>query len=154
MTPIDRTIRMLAAFALALLSLASVSVNAQSTSSSTRVMVGLLETPLSDHARALLVRTAGGTQMDLILLSPGPDADISLGGALSLLQRLRRTEPVARRTSKITIQGSTAPLVQTRAVRSSLSRKLARRDAGVARDLGSYGRALVFMLPNANVRRD
>ena len=120
-----------------------------------RVLVALTQEGLPEGTSALLVRTAGATQPDLIVIPDDANAAASLGGALALLQQQRQREKIATHSTRMSIRGAVAP----RRGRSELLQRLgarirAARQKSVRRSIAGIGQVEVFSLPSARLRGD
>jgi hypothetical protein len=79
-------------FAVAALSAPVVAAGAQG-GGDAPFLLGVATRALPDGERAVIVRTANGAQMDLILLAPDANAQHTLLGAVALLRDLRTRNP-------------------------------------------------------------
>jgi hypothetical protein len=129
---------------------APVSLTAQA--STVQVLLAVMNTPLANGAKAVLIRSARATQADLIVVSPAPDAALALGSALATLQKLRVTEPTASRTQSIVFQGALEGKRRNPAYRIALEASVRRATQGTVRQIGNFGLGSVVVLQSAKIR--
>lgn len=127
-------------------------VGAQSRGAGGPVLVALLDQPLPQNARALVVRHPRDSQLDLVVLSPGGDVPAALGGALLLVRKLRAAAPVATRKQVLTVSALVAPSTNDERVKGNLKAFARRLESAERRDLATLGRARVIQLPTASAR--
>ncbi len=138
---------------LAIVTLPSVGARAQGASfNQRRVLLALTENQLPQGAQAVVVRTAGGSQDDLIIVSDGAGAADRLAAALVVLQKLRRKEPIALHSGKLVLQHSVMPTRDQGTIQSLQNRKIERARGGVRREIPGYGRARVIALKASSLR--
>jgi len=117
---------------------------AQSPTEQATLLLAVSHTELPQGVRALVVRTANGTQQDLIVLAPNANAGHTLPGSFALLRRLRSDEPIARASQVHYVIHSEAQQPLSPRARATLAAQLSRARSGERREIAGIGEVSVI----------
>lgn len=141
-----RNLFITAALAVAALSAPVATVGAQGNSDHAPFLLGVATQPLPDGERAVIVRTANGAQMDLIVLAPDANADHTLLGAVALLRDLRAKNPKPTTTDVASMPFAEARIQISAERRGRLDAALRQAKNGEGRKLSQFGEVRVVVI--------
>lgn len=108
------------------------------------LLLAVSHTELPQGVRALVVRTANGTQQDLIVLAPNANAGHTLPGSFALLRRLRIDEPIAHSSQVHYVIHSEGQQPLSPRAKAKFAAQLARARGGERRDIPGIGQVSVI----------
>jgi hypothetical protein len=102
--------------------------------------------------RAVVIRTAHGAQMDLIVLAPDANAQHTLIGAITVLKQMREKSPTTPTTDVASISYSEAVVDIPAERRGRLEAALRQAKQGEGRKLAEFGDVHVVVVNPRNVQ--
>ena len=145
-----RNLFITASLVMAALSAPVAAAAAQGNGDSRPFLLAVASQQLPRGERAVIVRTANGAQMDLIILAPDANAHHTLIGAVTLLRDLRAKTPTPSTTDVASIQFAEAVAEIPPARRGRLEAALRQAKNGEARKLPEFGELHVVVInPNS-----
>jgi hypothetical protein len=141
-----RNLTLTASLVLAALSAPGAALRAQGNAEPAPFLLAIAGQQLPRGERAVIIRTANGTQMDLIVLAPDAKAHHTLVGAVALLRDLRAKEPRPTTTDVVSMPYAEAIVDIPAAQRGRLEAALRQARQGEGRKLGEFGDVHVVVI--------
>lgn len=135
-----------ASLIVAALSAPLAAVGAQASAESQPFLLAVAREQLPRGERAVIVRTANGAQMDLIVLAPDANSQHTLLGAVAQLRELRRKNPTESTTVVASIQYAEAVVDAPAERRGRLEAALRQAREGEGRKLAEFGDVRVIVV--------
>ena len=140
-----RNLTITASLVIAALSAPVTEVRAQANVES-QFLLAVASHALPGGERAVIIRTAKGAQMDLIVLAPDANARHTLIGAVALLRTMREKNPTTATTDIASIQYSEAVVDIPAERRGRLETALRQARQGEGRKLAEFGDVHVVVI--------
>lgn len=141
-----RNLTLRASLILAALSAPAASLGAQGNAEPAPFLLAIASQQLPRGERGVIVRTANGAQMDLIVLAPDANAHHTLVGAVALLRDLRAKEPRPTTTDVVSISYAEAVVDVPATQRGRLEAALRQARQGEGRKLDEFGDVHVVVI--------
>jgi len=147
-----RDITITASLVIAALSAPVAIAGAQSNANAAPFLLAIASQPLPRGERGVIVRTANGAQMDLIVLAPDANAHHTLIGAVALLRDLRTNTPRPATTDVVSISYAEAVFDIPAERRGRLEAALRQAKQGEGRKLAEFGDVHVVVINPRSIR--
>jgi len=141
-----RNFTITASLVIAALAAPVAAAGAQATTESQPFLLAVASHALPGGERAVLIRTANGAQMDLIVLAPDANAHHTLVGAVALLRTMREKRPTTTTTDVASVQYSEAVVDIPAERRGRLEAALRQARQGEGRKLAEFGDVRVVVI--------
>lgn len=141
-----RNLIITASLVVAALSAPATSSGAQANADSRPFLLAIASQMLPRGERAVIVRTANGAQMDLIVLAPDANVEHTLNGAVALLQTLREKNPTPSTTDVASMSFAEATVAVPAERRGRLEAALRQARQGEGRKLAEFGEVHVVVI--------
>jgi hypothetical protein len=125
---------------------------AQASAESQPFLLAVAREQLPRGERAVIIRTANGAQMDLIVLAPDANSQHTLLGAVAQLRELRRKEPTTSTTVVASIEYAEAVVDAPAERRGRLEAALRQARQGEGRKLAEFGDVHVIVVNPRSVQ--
>ena len=144
----------IAALAIVALATARPQVGAQASgnSESRPFLLAIASQQLPRGERAVVIRTANGAQMDLIVLAPDASAQHTLIGALKVLEAMRERNPASTTTDVASVSYAEAVADVPAERRGRLEAALRQAKQGEGRTLAEFGDVHVVVINPRSVK--
>jgi len=127
-------------------------VGAQGNASASPFLLAVASQPLPRGERGVIVRTANGAQMDLIVLAPDANAHHTLIGAVALLRDLRAHTPRPTTTDVVSMSFAEAVVDIPAERRGRLEAALRQAKQGEGRKLAEFGDVHVVVISPRSIQ--
>lgn len=134
-----RKLSIMTSLVVAALSAPVAAVGAQSRADTEPFLLAIASHQLPRGELAVVIRTANGAQMDLIILAPDANSQHTLNGAVALLQTMREKNPTTATTDVASVQYAEATIDVPVERRSRLEAALRQARQGEGRKLAEFG---------------
>lgn len=134
-----RNLTITASLVIAALSAPVIAAGAQGKADTEPFLLAIASHQLPRSERAVVIRTANGTQMDLIVLAPDANAAHTLNGAVALLKTMRERNPTTSTTDVASMQYAEATIDVPVERRGRLEAVLRQVRQGEGRKLAEFG---------------
>lgn len=141
-----RNLIITASLMIAALSASPAGAAAQANSDAEPFLLAVATQQLPRGERAVIVRTANGTQMDLVILAPDANAHHTLIGAVTLLRDLRVKNPKPATTDVASMSYAEATVDVPPARRGRLEAVLRQAKNGEGRKIPEFGELHVIVV--------
>lgn len=135
-----------ASLVIAALSASPVGAAAQRNADAEPFLLAIAKQQLPRGERAVIVRTANGTQKDLVVLAPDANAPHTLNGAVALLHTLRAQNPTPSTTDVASMSYAEATVAVPAERRGRLEAVLRQVKNGEGRKLAEFGELRVIVV--------